>query len=240
MSIPGPDRRALLKEALEAVERLQARVDALESRRGEPIAIIGLACRFPGGASTPEAYWALLRDGVDAVTEVPADRWDAQTCDATRPSQEAWRPRTTAASWRTSTASMRASSGSRRARRARWIPSNAWCWRSRGRRLSTPGRRRIAWSVAATGVFVGITTSDYGELVKSVRSEALDVYVATGNCSQRDGWARVVRPGLARAKHGRRHRVLVVAHGCAPRVSEPAQRREQHGAGRRRERPHRA
>jgi acyl transferase domain-containing protein/NADPH:quinone reductase-like Zn-dependent oxidoreductase/NAD(P)-dependent dehydrogenase (short-subunit alcohol dehydrogenase family)/acyl carrier protein len=42
----------------------------------EPIAIIGMGCRFPGGADNPEAFWRLLRDGVDAVTEVPSDRWD--------------------------------------------------------------------------------------------------------------------------------------------------------------------
>ncbi len=41
----------------------------------EPIAIIGIGCRFPG-APDPEAFWQLLCDGVDAVTEVPADRWD--------------------------------------------------------------------------------------------------------------------------------------------------------------------
>ncbi|QSQ15455.1 type I polyketide synthase [Myxococcus landrumensis] len=41
----------------------------------EPIAIVGLACRFPGGADSPDAYWKLLKDGVDAVREVPADRW---------------------------------------------------------------------------------------------------------------------------------------------------------------------
>ncbi len=41
----------------------------------EPIAVVGLACRFPGGADDPEAFWRLLHDGVDAVTEVPADRW---------------------------------------------------------------------------------------------------------------------------------------------------------------------
>jgi acyl transferase domain-containing protein len=43
----------------------------------ESIAILGVACRFPGGADTPEKYWELLRDGRDAVVEVPADRWDA-------------------------------------------------------------------------------------------------------------------------------------------------------------------
>ncbi|KJS58851.1 type I polyketide synthase, partial [Streptomyces rubellomurinus] len=40
----------------------------------EPIAVVGLACRLPG-AATPDAYWRLLADGVDAVTEFPADRW---------------------------------------------------------------------------------------------------------------------------------------------------------------------
>src|SRR4029077_4527720 len=42
----------------------------------EPIAIIGLACRFPGGAVNPEDYWRILRGGVDAITEVPSDRWN--------------------------------------------------------------------------------------------------------------------------------------------------------------------
>ncbi len=42
----------------------------------ESIAIIGIGCRFPGGANSPEAFWKLLRDGVDAITEVPSDRWN--------------------------------------------------------------------------------------------------------------------------------------------------------------------
>ncbi|HWO22760.1 MAG TPA: amino acid adenylation domain-containing protein [Kofleriaceae bacterium] len=41
----------------------------------EPIAIVGIGCRFPG-ARDPQAFWRLLRDGIDAVTEVPIDRWD--------------------------------------------------------------------------------------------------------------------------------------------------------------------
>jgi phthiocerol/phenolphthiocerol synthesis type-I polyketide synthase C len=43
---------------------------------GEPIAIIGIGCRFPGGADSPDSFWQLLTEGRDAVTEVPADRWD--------------------------------------------------------------------------------------------------------------------------------------------------------------------
>jgi acyl transferase domain-containing protein/acyl carrier protein len=44
--------------------------------RKEPVAIVGLACRFPGGANSPAEFWQLLRNGVDAITEVPPDRWN--------------------------------------------------------------------------------------------------------------------------------------------------------------------
>src|SRR5262245_8114334 len=40
------------------------------------IAIIGIGCRFPGGANDPDSFWKLLCNGVDAVTEVPPDRWN--------------------------------------------------------------------------------------------------------------------------------------------------------------------
>jgi acyl transferase domain-containing protein/glutamate-1-semialdehyde aminotransferase/surfactin synthase thioesterase subunit len=42
----------------------------------EPIAIIGSGCRFPGGVVDADSYWELLRRGTDAITEIPADRWD--------------------------------------------------------------------------------------------------------------------------------------------------------------------
>src|SRR5262249_9216866 len=45
------------------------------SSRKEPIAIIGIGCRLPSGVSGPESFWQLLRDGIDAIREVPPDRW---------------------------------------------------------------------------------------------------------------------------------------------------------------------
>jgi len=72
-----PDHAALLKRSLIAIDQLQAKLAALERERAEPIAIVGVGCRFPMGADSPAAFWALLRNGVDAVTEVPKERWDA-------------------------------------------------------------------------------------------------------------------------------------------------------------------
>jgi malonyl CoA-acyl carrier protein transacylase len=44
----------------------------------EPVAIIGIGCRFPG-AKNPESFWHILRNGVDAITEVPSERWSIDT-----------------------------------------------------------------------------------------------------------------------------------------------------------------
>lgn len=64
-----------LVEAYLAIEDLESRLEEARGARTEPIAIIGIGCRFPGGPD-PEAFWRALREGVDATREVPADRWD--------------------------------------------------------------------------------------------------------------------------------------------------------------------
>ncbi|MCP3102824.1 type I polyketide synthase [Myxococcus sp. K15C18031901] len=53
--------------------QLRARRDVLVA---EPIAVVGMSCRFPGGGEGPEAFWELLESGVDATREVPRERWD--------------------------------------------------------------------------------------------------------------------------------------------------------------------
>ena len=68
-------RRTPLQDAYFLLKRTQD--ELAESRRGlsEPIAIVGMGCRFPGGIDSPAAFWQLLRSGVDAIREVPPDRW---------------------------------------------------------------------------------------------------------------------------------------------------------------------
>ncbi|MBX3611471.1 MAG: SDR family NAD(P)-dependent oxidoreductase [Hydrogenophaga sp.] len=65
-----------LKRAFLALEAAQARVATLEAAASEPIAVIGLGCRVPGGGNDAESFWRLMRDGVDAIGPLPADRWD--------------------------------------------------------------------------------------------------------------------------------------------------------------------
>lgn len=49
---------------------------ALVQEKDEPIAIIGMGCRFPGGVKDPDSYWTLLKNGTDAIIQVPSERWE--------------------------------------------------------------------------------------------------------------------------------------------------------------------
>ena len=57
-------------------KQLRSKIDGLEILEAEPIAIVGMGCRLPGGAQNPAAFWRLLEEGRDAITEIPKDRWD--------------------------------------------------------------------------------------------------------------------------------------------------------------------
>ncbi len=56
-----------VKQALLELREMRAKLDAIQREHQEPIAIIGMGCRYPGGANDPETYWQLLVDGVDAI-----------------------------------------------------------------------------------------------------------------------------------------------------------------------------
>ena len=75
-----PDRTAgssatTTERALRAIRDLRAKVDVLERRQGEPVAIVGMGCRFPGAADL-SGFWDLLVRGADPLGPVPQDRWN--------------------------------------------------------------------------------------------------------------------------------------------------------------------
>lgn len=67
-----------LQKAVIALKEARNKIEALERQKNEPIAIIGMGCRFPGGANSPEAFWELLSRGKEAIVPVPSQRWDAE------------------------------------------------------------------------------------------------------------------------------------------------------------------
>jgi acyl transferase domain-containing protein/SAM-dependent methyltransferase len=69
------DKFSPAKRALYEIRALRGRIEEFEQREREPIAIIGMGVRFPGGASSPDAFWRILLEGVNAVTEIPEERW---------------------------------------------------------------------------------------------------------------------------------------------------------------------
>ena len=65
-----------LQQAFLTIQKLKAKLQAKEQAAREPIAIIGVGCRFPGQVNSPQAFWELLSHGIDAITEIPANRWN--------------------------------------------------------------------------------------------------------------------------------------------------------------------
>ena len=67
-----------VKQALLALQAARKKIDALEKQQSEPIAIIGIGCRFPGDIDSPEDFWELLMSGKDTIATIPESRWNSE------------------------------------------------------------------------------------------------------------------------------------------------------------------
>ncbi|MCV7379889.1 polyketide synthase [Mycobacterium alsense] len=184
MTTSPPDRRAVITEALHKIEDLTARLEAAESANTEPIAVVGMGCRFPGGANNPEEFWDLLRAGRSGIVRVPANRWDADALfseDHTVPGTICNREGGFLTSWQPSEFDAEFFSIAPREAAAMDPQQRLFlevAWES----LENAGIPPPAIRGTQTAVFVGVTAYDYMlTLSGAVSPDELDAYVLTGN-----------------------------------------------------------
>ncbi|PCC69165.1 type I polyketide synthase [Nannocystis exedens] len=176
MSDPStPDFRTLLKRSLEKVAELRAALAAREQDVREPLAIVGIGCRFPGGADSPDEFWRVLQGGVDLVRELPEARWPfdpaLQAAPATR-----W------AGFLDHVDCFDAGFFGISPREAAVLdPQQRLLLEVAWEALEDAGQPQPALSGSRTGVFVGLTTLDYQQRVLAGEPTDLDVYSLTGN-----------------------------------------------------------
>jgi acyl transferase domain-containing protein len=173
----SPKRLALL--ALEQHEQ----IEAVSRRAREPIAVVGMGCRFPGGAGNPAAYWQLLREGRDAISEVPRDRWDIDALFDPDPDAPAC---------------MSVRNGGFLADIGGFDP--AFFGIAPREALSMDPQQRllleVTWEAlehagiapeslagSATGVFVGICNADHFTRLLNRGAASIDAYLASGNAN---------------------------------------------------------
>ncbi|TDC25341.1 SDR family NAD(P)-dependent oxidoreductase, partial [Streptomyces sp. 8K308] len=144
----------------------------------EPIAIIGMACRFPGGANDLDSYWRLLREGRDTTSPVPAGRWNGYRTGTSGPDPAGFR-------------------GGFLDLPVDAFDAEAFGITPREARAMDPQQRlllEVAWEAledagcppsalegSPTSVFVGMTTLDYLQLLSADADSEADAYRATGN-----------------------------------------------------------
>ncbi|HTX96098.1 MAG TPA: type I polyketide synthase [Mycobacterium sp.] len=184
MTVPNPDRRAIITEALHKIDDLTARLEIAEKSSTEPIAVVGMGCRFPGGVHNPEQFWDLLCAGRNGIVRVPAERWDADafyTDDHTVPGTICSREGGFLTSWQPDEFDAEFFSISPREAAAmdpqqRLLLEVAW------EALEDAGLPPQTIRGTQTSVFVGVTAYDYMlTLAGRLRPEDLDAYIPTGN-----------------------------------------------------------
>jgi acyl transferase domain-containing protein/acyl-CoA synthetase (AMP-forming)/AMP-acid ligase II/thioesterase domain-containing protein/acyl carrier protein len=153
--------------------------DAAPDARREPIAIIGIGCRLPG-AQGAEGFWQLLRDGVDAITEIPRDRWDANEIYDADPDASA-KLNTRWGGFLNDIDQFDPSFFKISRREAvRMDPQQRLLLETAWEALDDAGLSSERLAGSRTGVFIGISTNDYSRL-ENGNSNPADAYDATGN-----------------------------------------------------------
>ena len=169
-----------LKRAILELREMRAKLDEMDRRQKEPIAIVGIGLRLPGGAHDESSLWQMLADGVDAISEIPADRWDLDAyydLDPDRPGKMNTRHGAFIKGVDQFDAEFFGVSpreGVSMDPQHRLLMETSW------EALESAAIAPAALRGSLTGVFVGIGNSDYWRMVYG-DEEQIDAYSALGN-----------------------------------------------------------
>ncbi|MDG4838655.1 SDR family NAD(P)-dependent oxidoreductase [Micromonospora sp. WMMD967] len=173
--------RYFLKRVTADLETAQERIRHLEVRADEPIAIIGVGCRFPGGVDSPESLWNLVAGEGDGITPFPSDRgWDTEALFDPDPDN----PGTSYAAeggFLSGAGDFDAGFFGISPREALAMdPAQRLLLEVSWEAIERAGIDPASLSGSRTGVFAGTNGSDYSAILMGA-SEGLEGYLATGN-----------------------------------------------------------
>ncbi|MDG4666919.1 type I polyketide synthase [Mycobacterium sp. 236(2023)] len=184
MTQASPDRRAIITEALRKIDDLTARLAVAEKAETEPIAVVGIGCRLPGGVHDADRFWEFLSDGENGVIRVPADRWDADefySPDHTVPGTICNREGGFLTSWQPDEFDAEFFSIAPR-EAAAMDPQQRLLMEVTWEALEHAGINPRTLRGTSTGVFIGMTANDYYHSVVGALAPAdIDPYIPFGN-----------------------------------------------------------
>ena len=186
MSTATPDRTRIITEALRKIDDLPARLQIAERASTEPIAVVGMGCRFPGGVNNPDQYWDLLKQGRSGIVGVPAQRWDAEafyTDDHTVPGTICNREGGFLTGWQPDEFDAEFFAISPR-EAAAIDPQQRLLLEVAYEALEDAGIPARSIGGTQTAVIVGLSACDYLlTLASAIAPEDLDAYILTGNAA---------------------------------------------------------
>ncbi|OBI81017.1 type I polyketide synthase [Mycobacterium sp. 1245805.9] len=173
LSLDAPAPAAATAQPVPAAAAVTARTD-------EPIAIVAVACRFPG-APDPEAYWELLSGGVDAIREIPDDRFDVD--EYYDPDPEApGKIYTRYGGYLESIDGFDPEFFGISPREAVWMdPQQRLMLEIAWEGLERAGYAPAGLRGSRTGVFVGVAANEYSQLLNANSVDTIEAHFITGN-----------------------------------------------------------